>query len=145
MDLSLVAQIIYSVACLIFLIVLCLCFRMACGYFIFLCALVIPAMSHVYHILFDEGSLENGDAIWNTYEVAVFLEVLILRLITTVTYLRWRWCIAAIVSLAGAAAAFVLPFGYGGRVYDWTALGLDVVLIAVSVWSVNYRCRRQNN
>ena len=116
---------------------------MACGYFIFFCALVIPAMSHIYHILFDEGSLENGDAIWNTYEVAVFLEVVILRLITTVSYLRWRWWIAAIVSLAGAGAAFVLPFGYGGRIYDWTALGLDAVLIVVSV--VSCGCRREVN
>ena len=84
-------------------------------------------MSHVYHLLFGEG--EKG-VWWDSYEIAVFAEIVILRGLTTVL-LRKRP--AVWFSALGLALAVILPFGGGGRVYDALALSLDVMLL-VTLW-----------
>ena len=118
-------EIAYSIACIALLGGL-LWWK---GRLVLTVSLWVPAMSHLYHILFGEGSIANGDPWYDSYEIAVFTEVVILRGITTImlnpeTY-TWGWLFSAV----GLSLAVILPFGGGGRVYDWIALGFDALML----------------
>ena len=93
---------------------------------VLLVALWVPAMSHIYHLLFGEGFTADGDPWYDSYEIAVFAEVVSLRGISTVLL---RSTSAALPSATGLALATTLPIGFGGRIYDALALGLDAVML----------------
>ena len=80
---------------------------------------VTPIMSHMYHILYGEGSITEGDPIWDTYEVAVLLEVLILRLIT----LRR--------SPLSALSIALLVFIRQPYLFDPMSLGVEAVIVGL--------------
>ena len=87
-----------------------------------------PLFSHLYHILFGEGSIENGDPWYDSYEVVVVAEVIILRLLTA-------YYVPAIRALSFGAIALLLLIwvdGVGegvGFLYSRVALGVDMVLV----------------
>ena len=128
-----IGEIIFSIVCVVILFILAL---VTCKFksskandVLLVLFLFIPPMSHLWHIIWGEGSLRNGDPIWDTYEIAVFSEILILRLYTTVRLLELQWPLLALISFVSFCGSFVLPFGLGGRAYDWSALAVDFVLI----------------
>ena len=113
-------EIAYSVACIVLLGVL----LWRNGHLVLTVSLWVPAMSHLYHLLFGEGSYADGDPWYDSYEIAVFAEVVILRGITTI-FVKSGWFFSAV----GLSLAAILPFGGGGRVYDGLALGFDALLL----------------
>ena len=120
-------EIAYSAGCVVVLsVILARSWRLGFVTLVLLVALWVPAMSHIYHLLFGEGSLADGDPWYDSYEIAVFAEVVILRAISTVLL---RSTSAALPSATGLALATTLPIGFGGRVYDALALGLDAVML----------------
>ena len=118
------AEITYDIACVILLILLII-FK---GRPLLVIALWVPAMSHVYHILFGEGFYRDNAPWYNSYEIAVFAEVLLLRGITTFLLRKHPY---VVYSAAGIALASMLPFltEKSAGVYNWTALGLDALLL----------------
>ena len=129
----------FSLACVVILVVV-FTIAVSCGAklvdVLLWFFLLIPPMSHIWHIIWGEGTIRDGDPIWNTYEVAVFAEVALLRLYTTVGLFERQMIVAALISLVSGLISFVLPFGLGGRVYDWLALVVDVKLIIVVVLTI---------
>ena len=76
-------EIAYSLACIALLGGLLLWKKR----FVLTVSLWVPTMSHLYHLLFGEG---ERDVWWDSYEIAVFAEVVILRGITTILFEIWR-------------------------------------------------------
>ena len=89
-----------------------------------------PLFSHLYHILFGEGSIQNGDPWYDSYEVVVVAEVIILRLLTA-------YYIPTVRGLSFGAIALLLliwvdnsPLRGVGFLYSRVAFGVDIVLVA---------------
>jgi hypothetical protein len=114
------SEIIFSAVCAAALI----CFVYAFGWIQI--AVWTPLFSHLYHILFGEGSLSAGDPWYDSYEIVVVGEVLILRLLT------FYYIPTSRAFSLGAIALLVLVW-VDTDVYDRIALGLDIVAVGFQV------------
>jgi hypothetical protein len=83
-----------------------------------------PLFSHLYHILFGEGSLSAGDPWYDSYEVAVVGEVIIMRLVTL-------YYIPTSRALSLGAIALLVLVWVDTDLYDRIALALDVVAVGL--------------
>ena len=134
-------ELLYSGICVVILIVICCVFYRR---WVLVATVLVPIMSHVFHILFGEGHIHSAP-IWDTYEVAVFLEVFFLRLYSSGRLLMLGACCAALISICGLLWSFLLPFGFGSPVWSLVALCIDVVLVLSTLCSCVNVCRRETH
>ena len=92
-------------------------------------ALVIPPMSHVYHIVFGQGSMREGAPWWDSYEITVFAEIVLLRGVTTALLREWS---SRVLSGFGLVLAVMLLLRCCHVEYNWIALVTDFALLAVA-------------
>ena len=92
-------------------------------------ALVIPPLSHIYHIVFGQGSIYTGAPWWDSYEVTVFAEIVFFRGLTTALLREWP---SRTLSGLGLVLASMLPLRCCHLAYNWIALVADFTLLAVA-------------